>query len=72
MSKKYRISEFARQIGRSASTVRRWASEGRIEVERAPSDQRCFTEENVRAFSSRHADLRRLEKTLQDELGGGR
>ncbi|MFF2195741.1 IS607 family transposase [Streptomyces sp. NPDC058157] len=49
MSNIYRISEFARRIGRSASTVRRWESEGRITAKRAPSGQRYFTEDDVRA-----------------------
>ncbi|MFF8844344.1 IS607 family transposase [Streptomyces sp. NPDC015127] len=49
MSRKYRISEFAQRIGRSASTVRRWESEGRITPKRTPTGQRYFTEGDVRA-----------------------
>lgn len=44
-----RVSEFAERIGRSASTVRRWESEGRIAPQRTATGQRFFTEEDVRA-----------------------
>jgi putative resolvase len=44
----YRISEFARRIGRSASTVRRWEREGRISARRTASGQRYFTDADVR------------------------
>ncbi len=45
----YRIGEFAQKIGRSASTVRRWEREGRIQARRGPSGQRYFTDADVRA-----------------------
>jgi putative resolvase len=45
----YRISEFARRIGRSPSTVRRWETEGRITPKRTATGQRYFTEDDVRA-----------------------
>ena len=48
MGKKYRINEFAKRIGRSASTVRRWEQEGRIVAKRHPSGQRYFDESDVR------------------------
>jgi putative resolvase len=48
MSRKYRISEFAQRIGRSASTVRRWEAEGRIAPKRTTTGQRYFTEDDVR------------------------
>jgi predicted site-specific integrase-resolvase len=44
----YRISEFARRVGRSASTVRRREREGRISAQRTVSGQRYFTEADVR------------------------
>jgi putative resolvase len=44
----YRISEFARRIGRSASTVRRWEREGHITAARTASGQRYFTDADVR------------------------
>lgn len=59
MSSKYRISEFARRIGRSASTVRRWESEGRITPKRTPTGQRYFTEDDVRAALGLTAHARR-------------
>ena len=37
MSKIYRISEFARRIGRSPSTVRRWEAEGKLHPKRLAS-----------------------------------
>jgi len=48
MGSVYRISEFARQVGRSASTVRRWEKEGRISAQRTASGQRYFTDADVR------------------------
>ncbi|SCL34838.1 Resolvase, N terminal domain [Micromonospora rhizosphaerae] len=36
----YRIGEFAKRVGRSVSTVRRWEAEGRIAVRRLPSGRR--------------------------------
>lgn len=48
MGSVYRISEFARRIGRSASTVRRWEVEGRITPSRTPTGQRYFTDDDVR------------------------
>jgi len=45
----YRIGAFAEKIGRSASTVRRWETEGRISSRRSPSGQRFFTDADVHA-----------------------
>lgn len=50
MSKQYRINEFAARIGRSASTVRRWESEGKLIAKRLPSGHRYFDESDVRAM----------------------
>jgi putative resolvase len=47
MSKKYRTSEFAERIGKSACTVRRWETQGRIKPKRTLSNQRVFDEEDV-------------------------
>jgi len=44
-----RISEFAERIGRSASTVRRWETEGRITTRRTPTGQRYFDDSDVAA-----------------------
>ena len=49
MGRIYRIGEFAQQIGKSASTVRRWEAEGRIEPGRTSGGQRYFTDDDVRA-----------------------
>ncbi|MEU2637339.1 IS607 family transposase [Micromonospora fulviviridis] len=44
----YRIGEFAKRVGRSVSTVRRWEAEGRIVARRLPSGQRYFDDSDVR------------------------
>jgi putative resolvase len=49
VGKIYRIGEFAQRIGKSASTVRRWEAEGRLDPGRTSSGQRYFTDEHVRA-----------------------
>lgn len=48
MSKIYRVSEFAKRIGKSASTVRRWEAEGRIISKRGPGGQRYYDESDIR------------------------
>lgn len=48
--KNYRIHEFATRIGRSASTVRRWETEGKLVAKRLPSGHRYFDESDVRAM----------------------
>lgn len=50
MSKIYRISEFAKRIGRAPGTVRRWEREGILTAKRLPSGQRYFDESDVRAM----------------------
>ncbi|CAK0770263.1 putative resolvase [Gammaproteobacteria bacterium] len=47
MSKKYRINEFAKRIGRSSSTIRRWEREGKLQTKRLTSGQRYFDETDV-------------------------
>ncbi|MET8352278.1 MULTISPECIES: IS607 family transposase [unclassified Micromonospora] len=49
MSSVYRIGDFAKRVGRSPSTVRRWEAEGKITVRRSPSGQRYFDESDVAA-----------------------
>jgi hypothetical protein len=44
----YRIGEFAKRVGQSAGTVRRWEREGRIQVHRGPAGQRYFDESDIR------------------------
>ncbi len=48
MSKHYSIGEFAKRIGRSVSTVRRWECEGKLQAKRLPSGHRYFDESDVR------------------------
>ncbi len=48
MEKLYRINEFAKRIGKSTATVRRWEREGKIMAKRHPSGQRYFDESDVR------------------------
>lgn len=50
MSNIYRINEFAKRIGRSPGTVRRWEREGVLTAKRLPSGHRYFDESDVRAM----------------------
>lgn len=50
MSNNYRINEFAKRIGRSAQTVRRWEVEGKLVAKRLPSGQRYFDESDVKTM----------------------
>ena len=59
MKKQYNISDFARRIGRSASTVRRWERDGLIKSKRLPSGHRYFDEDDVRGILGK-ADEKRL------------
>jgi predicted site-specific integrase-resolvase len=47
MSKKYRVSEFAKRIGKSASTLRRWDDAGILPAKRTASGQRYYVEDDV-------------------------
>ncbi|MBK1617037.1 IS607 family transposase [Lamprobacter modestohalophilus] len=48
MSKRYSIGEFAKRIGRSPQTIRRWETEGKLQPKRLPSGHRYFDESDVR------------------------
>lgn len=48
MDKFYRVSEFAKRIGRSSSTVRRWDREGRLLPRRTAGGHRYYSEVDVR------------------------
>ena len=48
MSKRYSIGEFAKRIGRSPQTIRRWETEGKLQAKRLPSGHRYFDESDVR------------------------
>jgi putative resolvase len=48
MGSVYRIGEFAKRVGCSVPTVRRWEAAGRITVRRTPSGQRYFDDADVR------------------------
>jgi predicted site-specific integrase-resolvase len=52
MSKIYRINEFAKRIGKSTSTLRRWDAEGRLVAKRTPTGQRYYNESDVRKILS--------------------
>lgn len=58
MSKLYRITEFAKRIGRTPSTIRRWESEGKMTPKRLLSGHRYFDESDVRQFLGRAPDKR--------------
>ncbi|MBK1650200.1 MerR family transcriptional regulator, partial [Rhabdochromatium marinum] len=51
MSSYYSIGEFAKRIGRSVQTVRRWEREGRLAAKRHPSGHRYFDEADVRLLT---------------------
>ena len=44
----YSIGEFAKRLGRSPGTIRRWEQEGKITPKRLPSGHRYFDESDVR------------------------
>lgn len=46
----FRINEFARRVGRSVQTVRRWEKDGKLEPKRWPSGHRYFDEADVKAM----------------------
>lgn len=48
MNKIYRIHQFGERIGKSASTLRRWDTEGYLTAKRTPSGQRYYDESDVR------------------------
>lgn len=50
MKKYYRVKEAAELIGVSASTLRRYEREGRVESARNPGGQRIFTREMLSVF----------------------
>lgn len=47
MNNIYKISEFAKRIGKSADTLRRWDKEGRFVAKRHPSGHRYYTEDDI-------------------------
>jgi predicted site-specific integrase-resolvase len=48
MSNTYRINEFAKKLGRSVQTIRRWEVEGKLVAKRLPSGHRYFDDSDVR------------------------
>lgn len=48
MAKIYRPHEFARRIGKSTTTLRRWDKEGRLTAKRTPAGHRFYDESDVR------------------------
>ena len=52
----YRPNEFAKLIGKSTSTLRRWDREGVLSPKRTPGNQRYYTDEDLRCiFNSEKA-----------------
>ncbi len=43
----YRVKEFAKLIGKSASTLRRWEREGKLNPSRSVGNQRYYTEKDL-------------------------
>ncbi len=48
MPKIYRVGEFAKRIGKSPDTLRRWDREGRLSAKRTPAGHRYYDEADVR------------------------
>ncbi|MEI6415029.1 MAG: IS607 family transposase [Pseudomonadota bacterium] len=48
MSHYYRINEFAKRVGRTPSTIRRWERDGKLQSKRLPSGHRYFDESDIR------------------------
>lgn len=53
MSNAYRINEFAKKLGRSVQTIRRWEVEGKLVAKRLPSGHRYFDDSDVRLMLGR-------------------
>ncbi len=43
----YRVKEFAKLIGKSPSTLRRWEKEGKIKPQRSKGNQRYYTDKDL-------------------------
>lgn len=43
----YRVKEFAKLIGKSPSTLRRWEKEGKIKPSRSVGNQRYYTDKDL-------------------------
>jgi predicted site-specific integrase-resolvase len=67
MSSFYRINEFAKRIGCSVQTVRRWERQGKFNSKRLPSGQRYFDESDVRALMGGVPDKKENDSVLQGE-----
>ena len=48
MGRIYKINEFAKRIGKSTSTLRRWDAEGKLCAKRTLTGQRYYDESDVR------------------------
>lgn len=46
----YKIGEFAKLLGVSLSTLRKWDREGILKAKRTPTDRRFYTEEQYKEF----------------------
>lgn len=55
----YRVKEFAKLVGKSPSTLRRWESEGKIKPSRSAGNQRYYTDKDLRIALN-------IESTEQD------
>jgi len=60
MDKFYRVSEFAKRVGKSASTIRRWDREGRLIPKRSMGGHRFYNESDVR--KALQIDVIQIEK----------
>lgn len=49
----YSVSEFAKKIGVSASTLRRWDKDGVLKAVRSPSNRRVYLQEQLDDYMSK-------------------
>ncbi len=59
MAKIYRVSEFAKRIGKSPRTLRRWDKNGLLVAKRHPSGHRYYDESDVRKVFGYDSESRR-------------
>ena len=77
MGKTYRVKDFAKRIGKSTRTVRRWDKNGRLIAKRFPSGHRYYDESDVRKALGVSPSIRKTvvycrvsSKSQSDDLEG--
>ena len=60
MANIYRINEFAKRIGKSARTLRRWDETGKLKAKRHPSGHRFYDESDIRKILGIEEESRKV------------